>query len=121
MPIYEYECSECGVFEAIQKPSDKPLKAQPDCPHKKCPRNAERIISQSSFHLKGGGWYKTDYAASGTSGAGGKKSKSASAESSKTESTTAESSTSDSTTTEKKSLKVKGGGGGGCGSGCGCH
>jgi putative FmdB family regulatory protein len=57
MPIYEYECSRCGhVEEAIQKFSDKPLKK---CRH--CSGKLHRLISQSSFHLKGTGWYVTDY------------------------------------------------------------
>jgi putative FmdB family regulatory protein len=57
MPIYEYECTHCGhVVEAIQKFSDKPLKK---CRH--CSGKLQRLISQSSFHLKGTGWYVTDY------------------------------------------------------------
>jgi len=58
MPIYEYECAQCGqVEEVIQKFSDKPLKKCPRCSGK-----LHRLISQSSFHLKGTGWYVTDYA-----------------------------------------------------------
>ena len=58
MPIYEYHCSSCGKdFEVIQKFSDKPVKK---CIH--CAGKVEKIISQSSFHLKGSGWYATDYA-----------------------------------------------------------
>ena len=58
MPIYEYQCSKCGeVFEAFQKISDKPLS---HC--KFCNSRVERLISQSSFQLKGSGWYLTDYA-----------------------------------------------------------
>ena len=58
MPIYEYECTKCGcVEEAIQKFSDKPLKK---C--KQCSGKLHRLISQSNFHLKGTGWYVTDYA-----------------------------------------------------------
>jgi putative FmdB family regulatory protein len=57
MPIYEYECTKCGkIEEAWQKFSDKPLKA---CKH--CSGKLHRLISQSSFHLKGTGWYVTDY------------------------------------------------------------
>ncbi len=59
MPIYEYECSQCGnVEEAVQKFSDAPLTT---C--KKCSGQLSKLISQSSFHLKGSGWYVTDYAA----------------------------------------------------------
>jgi putative FmdB family regulatory protein len=93
MPIYEYECAKCGVFEAIQKPNDKPLKAQPECPHKDCPKNAHKVISQSAFHLKGGGWYKTDYASPGSASGGTKK--------------TAESKTEETKTSEAKPAESK--------------
>ena len=61
MPIYEYECSRCNkVIEAWQSFSDSPLTECPDCagPLKK-------LISMSSFHLKGGGWYADGYASRG--------------------------------------------------------
>jgi len=58
MPIYEYKCTKCGKeFEVIQKFSDKPVSK---CIH--CSGKVEKLISQSSFHLKGTGWYATDYA-----------------------------------------------------------
>ena len=58
MPIYEYECSKCGkIDEVLQKFSDKPLFK---CKH--CSGKLHKLISQSSFHLKGTGWYITDYA-----------------------------------------------------------
>ncbi len=58
MPIYEYQCSACGkVEEALQKFSDKPLT---QCRH--CSGKLHKLISQSAFHLKGTGWYVTDYA-----------------------------------------------------------
>jgi len=58
MPIYEYQCTACGdVEEAFQKFSDKPLKK---CRH--CSGRLQKLISNSSFHLKGTGWYVTDYA-----------------------------------------------------------
>ncbi len=57
MPIYEYECTECHkVEEVVQKISDKPLEK---CSH--CSGKVKKIISQSTFHLKGGGWYADDY------------------------------------------------------------
>jgi putative FmdB family regulatory protein len=57
MPLYEYQCTECGeIEEAIQKFSDAPLTA---CRH--CSGKLSKLISQSSFHLKGTGWYVTDY------------------------------------------------------------
>jgi putative FmdB family regulatory protein len=58
MPIYEYECSKCGrIDEVIQKFSDKPLAR---CKH--CSGKLHKLVSHSSFHLKGTGWYVTDYA-----------------------------------------------------------
>jgi putative FmdB family regulatory protein len=58
MPIYEYECNKCGrIEEALQMFSDKPLTK---CRH--CTGKLNRLVSRSSFHLKGTGWYVTDYA-----------------------------------------------------------
>jgi putative FmdB family regulatory protein len=58
VPIYEYQCTKCGeVFEAFQKITDEPLT---NC--KFCHAKVEKLISQSSFQLKGSGWYLTDYA-----------------------------------------------------------
>jgi len=58
MPIYEYRCTKCGhEFEMMQKFSDRPVKK---CI--KCSGKVEKLISQSSFVLKGSGWYQTDYA-----------------------------------------------------------
>ena len=58
MPIYEYQCEACGqVEEVIQRFSDKPLST---CKH--CSGKLHKLISQSAFHLKGSGWYVTDYA-----------------------------------------------------------
>ncbi len=57
MPIYEYECKKCEkIFEVQQKISDDPLSQCPDCGS-----GVEKLISQSSFHLKGGGWYADGY------------------------------------------------------------
>ena len=64
MPIYEYQCRKCGdEFDAIQGFSDKPLKK---C--KKCGGSLHKLISECSFHLKGTGWYVTDYAKPGANG-----------------------------------------------------
>ncbi len=61
MPIYEYVCQKCGHhLEVMQKMSDKPLTR---C--KKCRGKLEKIFSQTSFQLKGSGWYVSDYAKSG--------------------------------------------------------
>ncbi len=59
MPIYEYECQSCGHrFEEWQKMSDKPVKVCPKCKARK----VEKLISHTSFQLKGGGWYSDLYA-----------------------------------------------------------
>jgi putative FmdB family regulatory protein len=61
MPIYEYECSKCGhQTEIWQKIADPPLTK---C--EVCKGRMKRLISQSTFHLKGTGWYATDYASKG--------------------------------------------------------
>ncbi|MFH1490779.1 MAG: FmdB family zinc ribbon protein [Pseudomonadota bacterium] len=62
MPIYEYECPKCGhQAEILQRISDKPLAK---C--ELCKGRMKKLISQSTFHLKGTGWYVTDYAAKKT-------------------------------------------------------
>lgn len=77
MPIYEYVCGRCGEhLEVMQKMSDPPLKR---CKH--CRGKLEKIISQSSFQLKGAGWYVTDYAGKTASKSG--KSESSSSDSDK--------------------------------------
>jgi putative FmdB family regulatory protein len=58
MPLYEYECEACGHrFEVIRKFSDAPLER---CP--KCGGAVHKLQSAPAFHLKGSGWYVTDYA-----------------------------------------------------------
>lgn len=78
MPIYEYDCQRCGTFEATQRITDKPLTKCPTCKSK-----VRKLISNTSFQLKGTGWYVTDYARKGKSEDG--KSDTAKTESSKTE------------------------------------
>ncbi len=63
MPIYEYECQKCGDHtEVLQSFSDKPIKKCESCNGK-----MKKLISQSTFHLKGTGWYVTDYASKSSS------------------------------------------------------
>ena len=58
MPIYEYECQACSHrFEEWQKMSDKPITVCPKCKARK----VEKLISHTSFQLKGGGWYSDLY------------------------------------------------------------
>jgi putative FmdB family regulatory protein len=71
MPIYEYQCQQCSqVTEAMQKFSDAPLT---QCPQ--CRGDLKKLISHSTFHLKGSGWYVTDYARKGSSAPQGKQDK----------------------------------------------
>lgn len=64
MPVYEYQCDGCNkIFEVTQRITDDPLKKHAECGSKK----VKRLISQTSFQLKGTGWYVTDYAGKKTS------------------------------------------------------
>jgi putative FmdB family regulatory protein len=103
MPIYEYECAECGRFEVIQKFSDKALSQCPHCKEKGKKSSVAKAVSASAFHLKGSGWYKTDYSSTGSSS-------STSSTSSKSSSDSSDSSATSGTTPKKA-----------CGTGCGCH
>jgi putative FmdB family regulatory protein len=65
MPIYEYQCAACGrVEEKWQKISEDPLTT---CPA--CGGNLSKLISNCAFHLKGSGWYVTDYSGNRTDAA----------------------------------------------------
>ena len=57
MPIYEYQCQKCGTFEVTQRITEKSLGKCPTCKGK-----VKKLISNTSFQLKGTGWYVTDYA-----------------------------------------------------------
>jgi putative FmdB family regulatory protein len=81
MPIYEYECQACGHrFEEWQKMSDQPVKVCPKCKKRK----VEKLISHTSFQLKGGGWYSDLY---GSQKPGSSSESKAESKSDKTEST----------------------------------
>jgi putative FmdB family regulatory protein len=57
MPIYEYKCRKCGrQYELFQHMTDPVAKT---C--KFCKGHVSKLISMSTFHLKGSGWYVTDY------------------------------------------------------------
>jgi putative FmdB family regulatory protein len=74
MPIYEYVCEKCRHhLEIMQKMDDAPLTRCPKCGKK----GLEKIFSQTSFQLKGGGWHVSDYGKPG----GGKKEKDSGSES----------------------------------------
>jgi putative FmdB family regulatory protein len=98
MPIYEYRCEKCGShFEVIQKFSDKPLKFCSSCKGR-----LTKLISQTSFQLKGSGWYVTDYAKSGKTTSKPDETSKPAAESSPK---TAESSTNSETPSKKEPTK----------------
>jgi putative FmdB family regulatory protein len=57
MPVYEYACPKCGEFEVTQRITEPVLSRCPSCRSR-----VKKLISQTSFQLKGSGWYATDYA-----------------------------------------------------------
>ena len=58
MPIYEYECQQCGYrHEALQKISDAPLTDCPSCQA----GELKKLVSAAGFRLSGSGWYETDF------------------------------------------------------------
>lgn len=66
MPIYEYQCDQCTkTFEQIQQFSEPDPSSCPSCGQ----GPVRRVISPSSFQLKGTGWYVTDYKSGGAGGA----------------------------------------------------
>ena len=61
MPLYEYQCGACAHrFEQIQKFSDPPLTACPECGGA-----VRKLVSSPAIQFKGSGWYVTDYARQG--------------------------------------------------------
>ena len=58
MPIYEYRCGACGFQqEFLQKMSAALLT---DCPECGKP-SFSKMVTAAGFHLKGSGWYATDF------------------------------------------------------------
>lgn len=91
MPMYEYSCSACGIETEIrQRFSEDPIRICPNCGQE----TLERLISQSSFTLKGSGWYADGYTGGGSGG---------SAKASSTSSSSAPASTSSTSTTSTSS------------------
>ncbi len=97
MPIYEYRCDKCGEdFELFRNISDQ---GSPQC--KFCDGPVKKLISRSSFHLKGTGWYVTDYA--GKKPSGQEEAKEASSSSSSSDTTTKKESSAPKAKTESSS------------------
>ena len=133
MPIYEYKCEKCGLVEVIQKPSEADLKECPQCAESGIKSVVSKLVSAAAFHLKGSGWYKTDYASSGSGSAN-----SASATSTASDDTSSKSSDSSSDSSGSSGGSDSSSGSSGsdssgsndssgkkssasCGTGCGCH
>lgn len=64
MPIYEYDCPQCGRFEVTQRITELPLSTH------ECGRPVVRAISRTAFALKGGGWYADGYGSNAKTGGG---------------------------------------------------
>ncbi len=112
MPTYDYGCKACGhEFEREQRISDKPVKKCPECGK----LQARRLISKTSFVLKGGGWYNDLYSSgkpdSGSSDKDGSApAKSESAETSKDSTSDSKSESKPKSPSKKSSKKSSGGG-----------
>lgn len=91
MPLYEYQCTQCGErMEILQKISDPPYA---HCA--KCGGDVKKLQSSPAIQFKGSGFYKTDYASSSSTPA--------SSSGAKSESSTASTSTTTETKSDKKS------------------
>jgi putative FmdB family regulatory protein len=106
MPIYEYRCRKCGEFEVTQRITDTALTRCPTCRGK-----VTKLISNTSFHLKGSGWYVTDYARKdgkgkekGTEAKGAESTSTESKAESKSDTTTKSETKSDSSTSKTKEV-----------------
>jgi putative FmdB family regulatory protein len=99
MPLYEYECENCGdLFEVIQKFADEPVAV-----HEKCGGKVHRLLSAPALQFKGSGWYVNDYAKSNSGPGASKKSDSTSGNSNASGDSPAKTTTPASTSTEKSS------------------
>lgn len=95
MPLYEYQCPQCGVFEVIRRFADSPLTL---CP--KCTSPIEKLASAPAIQFKGSGWYVTDYARKSPGNGNGKDKPKDGAEGGKVEGSKAEGSKTDSSKSE---------------------
>jgi len=99
MPIYEYACTDCDhKLEVIQKMSDLPLEQCPVCGK----NTLKKLMSAAAFHLKGTGWYETDFS--------GKKKPSEKADTPKTDTAKTDTQKTDTKKTDTTKTDNKGGG-----------
>ncbi len=98
LPLYEYQCAKCGRFELIKKFSDPAVTICPTCG-----RDITKLASAPAFHLKGTGWYVTDYAKKSGVSDGSDGSASSSSASSSKDSSSKDSSSKDSSSSSKDS------------------
>lgn len=113
MPIYEYKCSKCGKeLEVMHKVSDP---APVECPECKSQNTLEKLVSRTSFQLKGGGWYSDLYGSSKKSDSSSSSSGSSSSSSSSTSSSASAPAASTSTATPAASSSSSSGSGSGSG------
>lgn len=95
MPIYEYACEKCGnQIDVMQKISDP---APAKCEKCGAEGSLSKMVSRTSFVLKGGGWYSDLYSSTKKDG-GASSSSSSSSSSSKSESSSSSSSSSSTAT-----------------------
>ena len=58
MPIFDYQCEACGhTFDVLQKAGEGALRKCPKCGKLRL----RKQLAAPNFHLKGSGWYKTDF------------------------------------------------------------
>ena len=108
MPLFEYRCSECAHLEEVLQKYDDP--APDPCPQCGKPNTMSREVSMTSFHLKGGGWYKDLYSSTpkgGTDSSASSSSASSSTSSSSSASSSSASSSSSSSSGESKKSSSK--------------
>jgi putative FmdB family regulatory protein len=68
MPIFDYQCQACGhTFDILQKAGEGALRKCPQCGKLKL----KKLLAAPNFHLKGSGWYKTDFRDKGAARKGG--------------------------------------------------
>ena len=105
MPLYEYQCQECGLrFERRQSFSEEPVKTCPDCTGP-----VVRLIQPAGIIFKGSGFYVTDHRSKSSTGIPGSRKDESDSSSQKTETDTTKTSTTpsteSSTTTADKNKK----------------